>query len=282
MKNYLMVPVRLDALYIEGEELAVVEQAANFSILPYFETSFMEEYNCETTNISESIVSLPYQNKTKQLSHGVHLHWAMPDALTRGSSGLLFPDVPNRWLVTRKRKEAETDTWNIDKQWVVESDFLYPPHLNKKGIAVSIPFGSEAWVKTGTPGEYHYQPPTQAQYQEYLAKDEQGRRSERLKRSAQPYRYMGRRMPLSAWQEDFGAVEYHPSLTAIGYGEPSFAAFYPNCFSVFGFHDQQPGAPLTSLKYEVTGWYSDEANDFVAKFMKDNKSNDPDQIKTDM
>ena len=27
MKRYLMVPVRLDALYVAGEELAVVEQA---------------------------------------------------------------------------------------------------------------------------------------------------------------------------------------------------------------------------------------------------------------
>ncbi|MGV2388233.1 MAG UNVERIFIED_CONTAM: hypothetical protein LVR29_07585 [Microcystis novacekii LVE1205-3] len=32
-------------------------------------------------------------------------------------------------------------------------------------------------------------------------------------------------------------VEYLPSLTAVGYGEPTFAAFYPNCHSVFGFYD---------------------------------------------
>ena len=38
---------------------------------------------------------------------------------------------------------------------------------------------------------------------------------------------------LSGYDDD----EYVEKLTALGYGEPLFAAFYPNCLSVFGLYD---------------------------------------------
>lgn len=59
--------------------------------------------------------------------------------------------------------------------------------------------------------------------------------------------------------------EYLDPLTAIGYGEPTFAAFYPNCYSVFGFYDGEVKslpAETSDLKYTVVGWYdSDDSND---------------------
>ncbi len=52
--------------------------------------------------------------------------------------------------------------------------------------------------------------------------------------------------------------EYLEQLTAVGYGEPTFAAFYPNCQSVFGFYDDDDSAEnLDGLKYDVIGWYSE-------------------------
>src|SRR4051794_14194230 len=40
-----------------------------------------------------------------QMEQGVHLHWAMPDALTRATvpedGPVEFPTVPNHWLVSR-------------------------------------------------------------------------------------------------------------------------------------------------------------------------------------
>jgi hypothetical protein len=254
MSKYLMVPVRLDALVVSGEEMMVVDQAANFHVLPYFDRAFKEEINCETANISESIVSQPFQNKNLRLGHGIHLHWALPDALTRGSSGLQFPEVPNRWLVTRRRSEQ------IDKQWVVESDYLYPPNINKKGTAVSIPYISEHWKKKQ--GADKEKGPDLFKYEALTGKEDE---AEYATRAAQPYRYLGRKMPLTAWQERFADAEYYPNLTAIGYGEPTFAAFYPNCYSVFGFHDKQPGKDLKNIRYEVAGWYGDEKNDIVVK-----------------
>ena len=46
-----------------------------------------------------------------------------------------------------------------------------------------------------------------------------------------------------------------------GYSEPTFAAFYPNCQSVFGFHDAAPPAALRGVQYDVMGWYSDPNQD---------------------
>ncbi|MFN0085730.1 MAG: hypothetical protein ACKVX9_10105 [Blastocatellia bacterium] len=57
------------------------------------------------------------------------------------------------------------------------------------------------------------------------------------------------------------AVGYEPQRTAStaksGYGEPTFAAFYPNCQSVFGFHDPSLPSTLPGTRYDVIGWYSD-------------------------
>ncbi|HYP24907.1 MAG TPA: hypothetical protein VEV43_15170, partial [Actinomycetota bacterium] len=56
-------------------------------------------------------------------SAGIHLHWAMPDALTRGTtseSGVLSqPSLPDRWLVVRLGPGTERP-W---AGWVIESDY---------------------------------------------------------------------------------------------------------------------------------------------------------------
>ena len=50
-------------------------------------------------------------------SHGIHLHWALPDAYTRAvqtSEGKLsFPGVPNRWLLVRHFFENKREDSNI-------------------------------------------------------------------------------------------------------------------------------------------------------------------------
>ena len=264
MSKYLMVPIRLDALYVHDEELAVVEQNANFSILPFFEKTLKEEINCETANISESIVSQAFQNENLRLGHGIHLHWAMPDALTHGDSGMSFPELPNRWLITRRKKNGEK--WELHKQWVVESDYLFPPGVNKRGVSVNIPFHSARWIWSDELQKYEYKPED---------------KSTNAKRASQPFRFMGRKMNVSAWRKCFPKEEYNPSLTALGYGDPTFAAFYPNCFSVFGIHDNLADIgdfALSDLRYELVGWYNDDSykkdpaqiKDPLTKFIKQN------------
>src|SRR6476661_673668 len=63
----------------------------------------------------------------KRLEAGIHVHWAVPDALTKGgvdetNTNLEFPVVPNRWLVTRFVMNGAMP--NAPRSWVIESDTL--------------------------------------------------------------------------------------------------------------------------------------------------------------
>ncbi|TRU82289.1 MAG: hypothetical protein EWV76_04890 [Microcystis novacekii Mn_MB_F_20050700_S1] len=220
-----MIPVPLDALYLKRDRL-VVEAMADFSIIPYFNRK--RDVNPNIAHISEEIVSQPFQNQNLYLKAGIHLHWALPDALTKGiqdrDKKTVFPSVPNRWLVTR--------TLNGEKrQWVVESDYLYREGEGEQLGSIAYPIE----IKNG---------------------------------NHQPFRYLGRKLPIEAWLENDPDAEYLPSLTAVGYGEPTFAAFYPNCHSVFGFYDDYSATNLEGLQYDVIGWYSDIETDYVHKFIK--------------
>jgi hypothetical protein len=255
MSNVLLVPVHLDALYLKSD-LSVVEAKVDFSRLPYWDGKC--EINHDVANISEELLARPFEDRGLQLKAGVHLHWALPDALTKGlisENGTIFPAVPNRWLVTRSKKEAD-GTERIERQWIVESDYLYPDDLGALSGSIAIPFCSEG--------------------------------------NRPPFRYLGRKMPLSAWKkattlpvtEYLGKLGYR--LTAVGYeyeakglperahgrgySEPTFAAFYPNCQSVFGFHDADPPAALRGVQYDVMGWYSDSNQDCL-QALKDPKGN---------
>jgi len=246
MPHVLMVPIRLDALHLTSP-LPVVEAKADFTRLPYWNGEY--EVNHDIANISEDLVSYPFQDRSLVLPPGVHLHWTLPDALARGSSKdpdkdkpnqhkMLFPAVPNRWLVTRYISGAK-------KQWIVESDYLHPKDhfpaddVNKlRSVAVPFPFDRNN-------GE-------------------------------RPFRYLGRVRPVPSAKEDdaeylstkgyrLTAVGYQPepgSEADGGFGEPTFAALYANCLSVFGFHDHDPlPDDKKGIKYEIIGWYSNPEQD---------------------
>lgn len=73
-------------------------------------------------------------------------------------------------------------------------------------------------------------------------------------------KYVGRTVPLEQWQETQPAYRFE--LTASGWGDPSFAAYYPACKGVLGFHDTMEGvAPGNQVTYLVMGWYSDQVKD---------------------
>ena len=193
MSQFLLVPIHIDALYLKYGT-SVAEAMVEFNRLPYF--SGKRDVNPDTVNLSESIVSQPFQNKNLYLKAGIHLHWALPDALTKESDNGNFPAVPNRWLVTRRDREGT-------EHWVVESDYLYPPSEGFQEDSVTYP--------------------------------------DRDNPNSPRFRYLGRRLIFSEWKNNQQTItsetKYLERLTAVNYGEPTFAAFYPNCRSVFGFHD---------------------------------------------
>ncbi|MER7274772.1 hypothetical protein ABT369_09975 [Dactylosporangium sp. NPDC000244] len=211
----------------------VVRSTADYSRLPYFDGT--RDVNGDVAQISDEIVGQAFEDETALLRAGMHLHWALPDALTRGRQAAgggnraVFAAVPDRWLVRR------TGGGLAPRAWVVESGYLHPDGTGS-AAGVAVPFPKSA-------------------------------------QSSRPFRYLGRAVPRELWQERDPNAEYVRQVTAVGYllnaesgySDPTFAALYPNCHSVFGFHDPQIGAAIPpGLRYELLGWYGDPAQDFLA------------------
>jgi hypothetical protein len=168
------------------------------------------------------------------LESGIHLHWAVPDALTRAAvtaGPMSFPALPNRWLVTRISGNAQGA-----KHWIVSSDALSssPPDGHQ---APTVPVAQQAAHPGG--------PPQRA------------------------FRYLGTAAEFTPdWAEPKAGPETLKAMTgaelhAVATGDITFAAFYPSSRSSFGFHDDLAdlaGAPA-ELTYVVTGWYGTPASD---------------------
>src|SRR2546423_5177076 len=88
----LLVPVTLDAWVVDSQTQQQVSwYYANFSNLTSFQSPIPQAFDTSSAN---------------KPTVGVHLHWALPDALTHGGESdtddqIAFPLVPNRWLVAR-------------------------------------------------------------------------------------------------------------------------------------------------------------------------------------
>jgi hypothetical protein len=242
-KNILLVPIQLNALYVESNQM-VTEAFADFSQLPYHKDG--KDFNPDTANLSESILSQPFQNQNLNLEKGIHLHWTLPEFFRRGGSGgkpESYPCVPNRWLITKKINQT------ISNQWIVESDYI----------------SSDPAIYGGIP---------------FAELDPQ-------KAAIKPFLYLGRQLKYTDWKED-PPTSYLPKLTAMGYGEPSFAAFYPNCHSVFGCYDpEMTDIKSKGISYQLLGWYSKMEQDFYYKLTQEKdylkllegKEIDPESIK---
>ena len=168
------------------------------------------------TTLGDQLAPQPFTARVPGPDPGVHLHWAMPDALTRGQQtkdGMEFPKLPNRWLVVR--------LWEANgvhaRAWVVISDAL----------ADDDPGGSTPWP---------------------LAEGDNYRSA-----------FLGRVMDVEDWSETGGSSL--PKLTAVGPGDPLFAASYWSCRNVFAMHDALSdvvaGPQPLDLSYLVAGWWSE-------------------------
>jgi hypothetical protein len=229
----LMVPVHLDALVLT-EDRAVVDTLADFTRMPHFDG--MRDVHSDVGYLSEAILSSPFANQNLRLPAGIHLRWALPDALTRAQAGdaLSFPAVPNRWLVLRGRDGADEA---YERAWVVQSDYLHPPGAGAETGSAAYPLDA---ASAGT---------------------------------SPPYRYLGRVVDLGEEPASDPDSAWLPGLTAVGYGDPLFAAFYPNCRNVFGLHDDGADA-RPGLRYDVIGWHED-GREYLATLLRTAPDKDP-------
>ena len=184
-------------------------------------------------NVNRSYHDPPWD----QLQAGIHLHWALPDGLTRGGgpgTGLKFPAAPNRWLVTRIAISGATP---VTRSWLIESDTLAadPPPPGVSSVTLPVRPGPQ------------------------LPHD---------------FAYLGRSHDLSAGPPPPAAGgpaiadATGTPLNAVCNGEAGFAAYYPSCRGVFGFWDTMddlapPAWQPAQLTYSVIGWYANPAQDPV-------------------
>jgi len=164
------------------------------------------------------------------LEPGIHLHWALPDGLmhanARSGGALEFPLVPNRWLIVRFwEPDAKSPPVHFErKAWIVESDTIAD---NDDGTALPWPTLRSL-------------------------------NSSRDKRDY--YVLVGQRFELAEWPGERSAPNV--DITAIGYGDACFAAYYPASRALLGFHDSDlENLETATLNYFVCGWYSKPAND---------------------
>lgn len=265
MSNTLFIPIHLDALCLDEQtqdssdpkqKIKLARALADYRGLPFLyqkEGGEWDTWADGTANLSEKVLT-PLFEEGFVPKAGIHLHWSLPDALTRGkhsATGTKFPLAPNRWLILR---QGGTEG---DKQWVVESDYLYPENTEPADTTI-IP------MERPDPETQHYW----------------------------HHRYMGRTLELAEWRQEQSsnpAHEYSQSLSAIGPKaevplfdsiKATFAAFYPNCQSVFGFHDAdyQMSNPPSGLQYDVIGWYSDQQKDCLATWLQNNQEENPEEL----
>lgn len=228
MNKVLVIPMHVDALFL-SEKKSVAGATTEFADLPY--NNGKEDVNYEVPYISEIFLSKAFEHNSV-LPKGVHIHWALPKGLVSGvlskEKGLALPLVPDRWLVIRK------GSTNGEKAWIVESSYQYAADANPIATQKSIVYPVIP-LANGT-----------------------------------PYVFLGRAYELdkNGTLKEYIKTSYIDDLTAMGYGDPAFAGFYPNCHSVFGFHDDNV-ADSADLSYEIFGWYRVEENDPVFKNFDD-------------
>lgn len=278
MPTGLIVPIHVAALCADKRQTVHhLQQAADFSKVPYWTEGYADVRN-QGPYTSHRILS---QTATS-LSEGVHLHWSLPQGLCQGrfsdeSEHVSFPPAPNRWMVTRIILKKSDKSEVSRKSWVQESD-----RLNKQNPV---------------PGTWP-PPPAVPVYAEDAADGSVG--------GLQSFRYLGQFTDADKWQEASDSTRRNEcreylgrtrnytnaelasqtrrrvratsevgapyDLSAVGYGDPTFASSYTDCGGVFGFHDRAAdlaaaGYSATShlLGYHVVGWFADPEKDPVAK-----------------
>jgi hypothetical protein len=147
---------------------------------------------------------LPDADVAALRKRGVHLHWALPDGLTRGSTQdankpASFQPIPDRWLVVR----------------------MFPAQDGSSRRAV------RGWVL--------------------------------IAGSDKPERH-----DLIGWTEPGSTQGSKGPLTAMGHGDPAWAAYYDNVLNRLSFYDDLSDIRLGPIAYMVCGWFSDPLLDPLA------------------
>ena len=234
--THILYPINLQALCVAEDGAQFVQREQDFSNL------YSKKNKKGHPPLGAYVVNTAFEG-AHSMAEGIHLHWALPDTINQIYKEELpqeqtvrevIPEVPNRWLITRLVKKDGIILTEKSRSWIVESDYLIHPDNASNydfRLGATIPF--KAYEKGNDC----------------------------------PYRYIGKVFPFEEWNPTAAPLakdEYIDELTTLGFGQIHYSAFYPNCDTVFGFHDQAP--PLTpegQLGYSLIGWYDNPKKDWL-------------------
>ena len=159
----------------------------------------------------------------RRTKEGAYLHWSLPDGLTKGSNEGEEPDETGF---------SASDQGQVGEDSLVQEETEFPFIPNRWVIARvspgALPNGKRevsAWVVRSDAPE-----------------------------GEDPV------SPLSGFNES-GSSTNQKWLTAVGEGDPAWAAYYENVKNRLGFYDDLSGVRAGPVSYFVSGWYADKVDD---------------------
>ena len=205
----VLVPIHLDALVVR-------QQGGSWA-----DCKMKDPPQNAISASRRDLLPSPFTNQDAR-KPGVYLHWALPDALTRGTASVseatdtqgpqsspapaltdtppsadaTFPAIPDRWLVVRYYPSASVASRRAIQAWVLRAGD-YP-----KDGSLPQPIPIQNWTETGASD---------------ISRDD---------------------------------------ITAMGHGDAAWAAYYDNVQNRLSFYDDLSGVKLGPIAYMVCGWYS--------------------------
>lgn len=170
----------------------------------------------------------------REIEKGVHLHWSLPDSLTKGivneADEIVYPALPDRWIVTRLWTKESKNTIQ-SKSWIIESTAVA---AERNGWNDNSP----CWPTEKVPVA-----------------------------GQAPYQFVGRSYPFDQ-KDTVPKCEYLEKLTVAGPGNPIYTAYYQSCQNIFGFYDDMRDEKGELIKevdvsYCVVGEYRQDTQDVL-------------------
>lgn len=240
----LLIELSIEACCLENE-MIVNNPLGSYERLPWEtkdrhrDISQNIDVNYENAYLSDEVLAPPFKNDNSLLKQGVHLHWIVPTFLGREHNGTMKA-APNRWHIIRYRNEEI-------KEWMVISDYVQYPkvEISNKQIINGVEHSN---IKINYLDDLSVFPNLNRQDGE------------------PPFCYVGKSFPIGKLPSNKELEKYSfenifkSPLTILGFGSPQFSASYPNCRSVFGFHDDEG---RLGDNYSVVGWHYDPKDDLL-------------------
>lgn len=317
----LLAPISLEALIVDkdGNKKKYKELDSNYAnVTPNYDLLGPRYQQVLGDSMTQQIFET-----ASNLDPGIHLHWALPDALTKGFQTKTI-DIPSfeKYLVKLYPDLTKDDVNNIVKE-LNTNKFLDssnkvtrrfdPGQINKDnteneqsftiGLSdtyskyeqdiisymqdcvssgdIEYPAAPDCWYVLRIFTDYSSLNAPKISLRAWVVESNHVSKDEKDKdRTAIPAKdvsnttfyplYQGRKSDFENWTPD-NSENYIDKTTAFGPGDPMFAAYYPNCKTVFGLYDPllDPNTPNKEEKkgnytYMLLGWYSKGEQDPLA------------------